>query len=275
MSQVKRISGREHKASSPGIWLNLVGIAFFSYTLFSLMMMASQTKIIGAVVATALWFLSCYTTKQSFALSDQKYSYLKSSARKLRGISAIFIFLAIFIFAYSNAELHFIAALIIALASAIGSVLYYGWPKDTNLEDLPTGISQHKLVQLSTKAEELIKDLKREVYDVKERSNKNVLRTVIKKTDDLLDTLEKDPKDLYSSRKFINIYLQQSVDITKKLNNAENNKSGNSNNIKYQQTMLAFVEVIDEHHQAIQIADADSLDTQIEVLKQRLESEGI
>lgn len=276
MAKAVRISGNSHpEIIGSIIWLNLIGIAFFVYTIAYTILGDTRGGTISAVLTTMLWYLAYYTTKRSFIAGNKKYNYLKSSARRLRIIAATSIFFAIFIFAYTHTNIYFIGAVVAGFMSAYGSVLYYGWPQDEQTESLPVGISQHKLVQLSEKADALISALKREVYEVQNVKNKEILRVVINKIDTLIDTLEKDPKSLYSSRKLINIYLEQSVDITKKLNDAEKGKYSESNNSKYQKTMLEFIEVIDDHHHAVQAADADSLDTQIEVLKQRLKGEGL
>lgn len=113
---------------------------------------------------------------------------------------------------------------------------------------------------------------------IQDRSIQIKARNIGLLTEKILDTIEKDPKDLKPSRSFLNYYLDAVLKILNQYNEMSTQKIGSKDVeqliVKVDGTLTALEQACEKHLKRLMENDLLDLDTELTVLQRTIEMEG-
>ena len=101
------------------------------------------------------------------------------------------------------------------------------------------------------------------------------LRDVLGKADEVIAEIERDPRDLRRARKFLNVYLSGAADVTEDFVETWPRTKSPELEAGFRELLVDMKQVFAEQHEKLLRDDELDLDVQMEVLRTRLEKEGV
>lgn len=101
------------------------------------------------------------------------------------------------------------------------------------------------------------------------------LRDVLGKADDVIAEIERDPRDLRRARKFLHVYLSGAVEVTENFVETWPRTKAPELEAGFRELLADMKRVFAEQHEKLLQDDRLDLDVQMEVLRTRLEKEGV
>ena len=238
----------------------------------------NSISIIKYSICYGLFFIGAKVAKKGFNYEKiyQNSALAKAPRLPYKTIGATIISFATFFTSMSLAN-SFVFSLIVAFCSLFGFYLFYGFdPKEDKIGDLKVGVRAEDIIDITTKAESKINSLKDLRSELVNKEAKEDLDTIIKETESIINSIKEDPNDLSKARKFFNIYLDRTYDITTEF--VKNLKRGNITNEledRYKKLLSSMKNVIKEQKDKLNDDDILSLDIQMEALVKQLNQEGV
>jgi len=238
----------------------------------------NSISIIKYSISYGLFFIGAKVAKKGFNYEKiyQNSALAKAPRLPYKTIGATIISFATFFTSMSLAN-SFVFSLIVAFCSLFGFYLFYGFdPKEDKIGDLKVGVRAEDIIDITTKAESKINSLKDLRSELVNKEAKEDLDTIIKETESIINSIKEDPNDLSKARKFFNIYLDRTYDITTEF--VKNLKRGNITNEledRYKKLLSSMKNVIKEQKDKLNDDDILSLDIQMEALVKQLNQEGV
>jgi len=278
MSSAKRYDPSKKRTTSlTGILLYLLPSPILLAIIISFFTQNS-ISIIKYSISYGLFFLGAKVAKKGFDYEKvyQNSALAKAPRLPYKTIGATIISFATFFTSMSLAN-SFVFSLILAFCSLFGFYLFYGFdPREDKIGDLKVGVRAEDIIDITTKAESKVNSLKDLRKELLNREAKDDLDLIIKETESIINSIKEDPNDLSKARKFFNIYLDRTYDITKEF--VKNLKRGNITNEledRYKKLLLSMKNVIKEQKDKLNDDDILSLDIQMEALVNQLNQEGV
>ncbi len=235
--------------------------------------------IITNSIAFALFLLAATLAKRGFVQEKIYHDSTLIKAPKLpyKTVAALFLALATLYTSYATTSNSLLLSILLALAAFLGFYLYYGFdPRQDKIGDLPIGVNAEDLIEITQEARQKITkltSLKRELHDF---TSKEYLQSIIWETQEIIDSVEKNPGDLSRARKFFKIYLARTENITEEfVTNLKNSNIDDKMTANYNSLLKSVQETIKEQKEKLNDDDILRLDVQIEALTKQINHEGV
>ncbi len=168
-------------------------------------------------------------------------------------------------------------SIILAIFFLIGFYLYYGFdPTEDKVGELGIGVTAEEVIEITGRARKSLSQLKSIKRRVKDPEVESMIDSVVKETEDVIKAIEKDPNDLSKARKFFNVYLHRTEQISSEyLKNLENENIDEGLRQNFKELLRSVTETIHEQKARLDEDDVTRLDIQIEALTKQLKNEGV
>jgi len=247
--------------------------------LFFALIAGKTTAILTLAIATALYLLGATIARKGF-LAEREYNksiLAKAPKLKYKTVSAIVLALATFYTSLFAAHNSLILSIVLGVFFIIGFYLYYGFdPVEDKVGELGIGVTAEEVIEITGRAKKSVDHLKKIRQRVKDPEVEMMIDSVVKETEDVINAIEKDPNDLSKARKFFNVYLYRTEQISKEyLKNLENENIDETLRKNFKELLQSVTKTIHEQKARLDEDDVTRLDIQIEALNKQLKNEGV
>ena len=247
--------------------------------LFFALIAGKTTAILTLAIATALYLLGATIARKGF-LAEREYNksiLAKAPKLKYKTVSAIVLAFATFYTSLFAAHNGLILSIVLAVFFLIGFYLYYGFdPLEDKVGELGIGVTAEEVIEITGRAKKSVDHLKKIRQRVKDPEVEAMIDSVVKETEDVIGAIEKDPNDLSKARKFFNVYLYRTEQISKEyLKNLENDNIDETLRNNFKELLQSVTKTIHEQKARLDEDDITRLDIQIEALNKQLKNEGV
>jgi 5-bromo-4-chloroindolyl phosphate hydrolysis protein len=249
------------------------------FALFFALLGGHTGAILSLGIATALYLLGATVARKGF-LAEREYNksiLAKAPKLKYKTVSAIILAFATFYTSFFTAGNGMILSIILAIFFMIGFYLYYGFdPVEDKVGELGIGVTAEEVIEITGRAKKSVDHLKKIRRRVKDTDVESMIDSVVHETEDVIKAIEKDPNDLSKARKFFNVYLHRTEEISKEyLKNLENENIDETLRENFKKLLRSVTETIHEQKARLDEDDITRLDIQIEALTKQLKNEGV
>jgi 5-bromo-4-chloroindolyl phosphate hydrolysis protein len=261
-----------------GILLYILSIPLI-LALFFALLSGKTASILTLSVATVLTLLGATIARRGF-LAEREYNksiLAKAPKLKYKTVSAIILAFATFYTSFFTTHNGLILSIVLALFFLIGFYLYYGFdPTKDKVGELGIGVTAEEVIEITGRAKKSIAQLKNIRRRVKDPEVEKMIDSVVRETEDVIAAIEKDPNDLSKARKFFNVYLYRTEQISSEyLKNLENGNIDGTLRNNFKELLKSVTETIHQQKARLDEDDVTRLDIQIEALNKQLKNEGV
>lgn len=166
-------------------------------------------------------------------------------------------------------------SLVFAGLAGLGHYLYYGTdPKGEKISQRLGGYSTAELVEIVKEAEVRLLDIEDQRLKINSPELSERLGRIINISRDVLLTLEKNPRELRRSRKFLNVYLEGAQRVTRGYAEMHSKTDAGFLDKNFREVLVTIENSFKAHREKLLANDVLDLDIQIEVLKKQLDDDG-
>jgi 5-bromo-4-chloroindolyl phosphate hydrolysis protein len=189
----------------------------------------------------------------------------------------VIITFATFFTSYFSANNDLFLSILLALISFIGFYFYYGLdPKIDKVGDLNFGVNAEDVINITKSAEKKVQNLKTLQKNISDNTINSLLDNIIDQTTHIIKSIQENPNDLSRARKFFNIYLDRTCEITDDyVANLKKEIIDDKIKENYIVLLKSVKETIKEQKQRLNEDDITKLDIQIEALTKQIKNEGV
>ena len=194
----------------------------------------------------------------------------------LKSFSAVILGIATTIAAHFAAGQDVGISVIFGIGAIAGFFMYYGFdPTESSVSADGHGVSREEMSEALSEAYGKLDRINQARRGIASREFQNRLGFIASSTEKILETIERDPRDLRRARKFLHVYLDGIQKVTEQY--AETHKETNSTELEqnYRVLLADMEKVCKEQNEKLLQNDVFDLDVQIEVLSTRLKREGL
>ncbi len=261
-----------------GVMLYILSLPLI-IALFFALLKGKSSMIVTLGVATILYLVAATVARRGF-LIEREYNdsiLAKAPKHKYKTISAVILAFATFYTSLFATHNGLILSIVLALVLMIGFYLYYGFdPQKDKIGDLGLSISAEEVIEITNRAKNSVEQLKKIKTQIKDQEVSDMIDLVVKETNDVITSIEKDPNDLSRARKFFNVYLHRTEQISHEyLKNLENENIDETLRNNFKELLQSVTQTIAQQKVRLNEEDITRLDIQIEALNKQLKSEGV
>ncbi|RUM71149.1 MAG: hypothetical protein DSZ09_03320 [Sulfurovum sp.] len=273
MSKAKRYIPKEKPTFhyTKGTLLYLFLIPLF----FSLVLALFQTNIKAFMLngISFLLFFSVATLSKKGFVQEGKYTQeIFTNAPKVpyKMIAAYLLGGATFFTAYVPGEQAFTKSIFLAIIATIGYYLFYGFdPKIDKFNNLGN-ISSDFVLKTIQEAKIKLNHIKKNMSSIKDPTLYDKLDTAVIKAENILRTLQEDPKDIRVARKFLIVYIDGIANVTDSYTALEESKISPQTKTKLHLLMDDVEKRFDKELKRLKKNNEFELDVHIDVLKEQI-----
>ncbi len=280
MALAKRYKPQEGKQRFliRGIYLYILAFPLI-LALFFALLGGWTASILSLAIATALYLLGATVARKGF-LAEREYhqsTLAKAPRLKYKTVSAVILALATFYTSYFTTPNGLILSIVLAAFFLIGFYLYYGFDlTEDKVGDLGIGVTAEEVIEITGRAKKSVRQLEKIRQDVRDPEVETMIDAVIKETRDVIEAIEKDPNDLSKARKFFNVYLYRTEQISQEyLKNLQNDNIDDTLRENFKTLLQSVTQTIHDQKAKLDQEDITRLDIQIEALNKQLKNEGV
>lgn len=247
--------------------------------LFFALLGGKTASILTLAVATALYLLGATIARRGF-LAEREYNQsilAKAPKLKYKTVSAIVLAFATFYTSLFTAGNSLLLSIILAVFFLIGFYLYYGFdPTEDKVGELGIGVTAEEVIEITGRARKSLDKLRKIRPRLGDSELEQMIDAVVKETEEVIEAIEKDPNDLSKARKFFNVYLYRTEQISNEyLKNAQKENIDAQLRENFKSLLRSVTETIHEQKARLDEDDMTRLDIQIEALNKQLKNEGV
>ncbi|HHJ18477.1 MAG TPA: 5-bromo-4-chloroindolyl phosphate hydrolase [Gammaproteobacteria bacterium] len=258
-----------------GLILGLLGASLLPTAIVALLGGRLMTLVQASLVFLAL-VAAAWLTRRGVAqdLEYQKRS-LVAEPKPLKRGAMLLTAAAAGLLALGLNHYNLFAALVFAGLAGLGHYLYYGTdPKGEKISERLGGYSTEELVEIVKEAETRLLDIEHQRLKINSTELSERLGRIIDITRDVLSTLEKNPRELRRSRKFLNVYLEGAQRVTRGYAEMHDKTEADFLDKNFRDVLVTIEDSFKAHREKLLANDVLDLDIQIEVLKKQLDEDG-
>lgn len=270
---------RQGRGKPGGFALTLLFLAPFPLLLSGVSKIMAAAPI-GAAIAIgtyALFVLAAWTLREGIkaetAYNERKIARAPMFPRKLiaAGLSGGSVFLA----AWLGWGQNMFTGIGLGGLAVAAHIVAFGFDP-MRRKGLP-GFNEYetdRVARAVEKAEAIIEDIRKAAALINNRAIERKVDSLISSAQEMLRTVEEDPRDLTRARKYMSVYLSGARDATVKFVEL-NRRSADPVQREAFTSLITDLETSFTGQRALMLADNQSdLDVEIEVLQERLQREG-
>ena len=233
----------------------------------------------GFAVAFALCMLAATLVRKGVTIEQEakrRKIVRRSSTVPYKLLGACVLGVAIGIGASVGAGISLFSSLLLAVASAVGSVFVYGTDPSRHAPDMPSvGVTSEEVIEILDEADDKILAIEAARARIHNVELKDRLKNIVTGVREIMGIVEEDPRDLRRARKFLKVYLDGAQRVTEGY--ADTHKYGDNGELEdnFRNVLSTIETVIDEQKGKLLENNLTELDVQIEVLQLQLEKEGV
>ncbi len=160
--------------------------------------------------------------------------------------------------------------------AALGYYLFYGLdPRGEKISERLGGYSTEELVAILREAEDKIIDIEHQRLKLGEGELNERLGRITNLARQVLEILEKKPRELRRARRFLNVYLDGAQRVTRDYARVHDKTDADFLDRNFRDVLKTIEETFESQRETLLRDDVLDLDIQIEVLKKQLEEDGI
>lgn len=211
---------------------------------------------------------------------DFRSAKIAEAARApLKTVGGAIITIATFLTAWLSAGQGIAASVAIALGAALGFFLTYGFDaRGAKGVAADAGVTVAEVREALTEARAriaAIEEAGKKLAGPAAPELRQKLRGVVGAANKVLGLIEEDPRDLRRARKFLNVYLDGAKTVTENYASTATKTQSPEMEAKFRALLDDMQKTFDEQHARLLENDTLDLDAQIEVLKIRMNKEGL
>jgi 5-bromo-4-chloroindolyl phosphate hydrolysis protein len=162
--------------------------------------------------------------------------------------------------------------LFLGTIATIGYFLYYGFdPRDDKLENIGD-ISAEFVLRTLAEARAKLSSIETDMSMINDRDLNSKLEVAVSKAYEVLNTIEKDPKDLRVSRKFIIVYIDGIKRVTKSYTEMSENEIGEETKNRLSNLLSDIDERFEKEIARLKRNNQFDLDVHIDVLQEQIKN---
>jgi len=271
----KRYDGKSDvNINLKGMMLYVLIFPLLVATFFSLAS-GDVKKFVFNLSAYVVFFAGIKVAKKGFEeekkYNSSKLSLAPKSKYKLKG--AMIVGVGSFIASMFCVENSLVSSVMLALATTVGFVFYYGLDPSEDKVDTTLSKILEDAIEVVEDVKLKLSELEKINYKFDNKEIKESFRIIINDIEGFVKKVEDDPRILTKVRKFFKVYLARVVEISKEFSSYDDiDKSVEDR----------FVSLLDELKQTVvqqkkllEEKDLTGLDIQIEALQKQLKNEGV
>lgn len=195
-------------------YLFLVPIAF------AVVLSLIKLKILYFILNLIGFGLFYLTAKANSIGLEQEFEYYTKTLAKApkipyKTIAGVMLGISTLYIAFFAGGKSLLVGIFLGIVASIGYFLYYGFdPRKDKLANLGD-ISPDFVLETLKISRDKLKSIEEDMEKIKNSKLNSKLRVAVDKAYEILDNIEKDPKDLRVARKFIIVYLDGIKEVTK------------------------------------------------------------
>jgi 5-bromo-4-chloroindolyl phosphate hydrolysis protein len=192
-------------------------------------------------------------------------------------LGGMVIALATSVTAWLGAGHHLVIAVAFGLATLLGCYLSYGFDPHTakRFTDSNSLNTTDRVLETLAQAERSIAAIEQATCDICNAELNGRLWHIVALARQTLSLLKEDPRDLRRARKFLNVYLDGTKQVTEGYAKTHGRVSAPKLENNFRRALVTIEEVFAEQQQKLLESDVSDLDVRIEVLTTQLEREGV
>ncbi len=259
--------------SKKGTLLYLFLVPLFVAVILALLQTNIQAFILNSV-AFALFFLTAKVSTKGFMQEAEYMNAILIKAPKVpyKTISGFLLGGSTFFTTWIAGGKPFISALFLGSIATLGYYLFYGFdPKKDKLENLGDVSAEFVLATINEAREKLgnIADHKRQIKDETLFEN---LTVAIGKAENILETIQADPKDIRVARKFLIVYIDGVAKVTDSYVSMDEEDINSETKKKLYSLMTDLDSRFDKELERLKNNNQFDLDVHIDVLKEQIKN---
>ena len=164
----------------------------------------------------------------------------------------------------------FVKSAFLAIIATVGYYLLYGFdPKKDKLENLGD-ISAEFVLETISEAKSKLSSIKNDMRDIKDTLLYDKLSTAVSKAENILQTIQEDPKDIRVARKFLIVYIDGMAKVTESYTDLDEQDITTHTKVKIH-TLMDDVEIrFDKELSRLKNNNQFDLDVHIDTLKEQI-----
>ena len=164
----------------------------------------------------------------------------------------------------------FLKSAFLAVIATVGYYLFYGFdPKEDKFENLGD-ISSEFVLETLKEAKDKLAHISNDMRNIKDTSLYNKLDIAVAKAENILQTIQKDPKDIRVARKFLSVYIDGVAKVTDSYTALDEKQITPETKAKLH-ALMDDVEIrFDKELARLKSNNAFDLDVHIDVLKEQI-----
>lgn len=237
--------------------------------------------ISGNIIKTLLlatcssgFLIAAILTRHGLKLESQfiKKTIAKAPTTPYKTVGAILLSLCTGLSAYLFTPHGLISSILFAMVAFLGFIFAYGLdPRKDKNKALNFGVSTEEVIEALEAAEINIQGLrvaKKAIIDI---NIKQKLSKIITQAEQIITTIENDPRDLERARKFLRVYLKGAKEVTEKYVDTHNKDAMTTAlNGDFYRVLDSIEETFEHQQRKLNKNNQFDLDVKIEVLETQL-----
>jgi len=266
-----------HQYSPKGLLLYILPLSLIPAIMVALAKGELFSIIINAS-AFSLYILAAGLLRKGLRLEREFLNNTIVGAPKssLKLIATLMISITTAGMAWLGAQQSITVSLLYAAGAFLGMYLSYGLDPRKHIKlEATDGYSSEEIMKMLQHAFKKIRSIELANDKINNIEFNQRIDRICKIADNILQDIEKDPRDLRRARKFLNTYLEGAKKVTEGYANTHKDTQTGELEQNFRQVLETIETVFQEQHQKLQEDDIFDLDVQIEVLNTQLKREGI
>jgi 5-bromo-4-chloroindolyl phosphate hydrolysis protein len=273
MSKAKRYTPKERPTFDykKGTLLYIFVVPLFLSTLLALFNTNVMMFLLSGV--SFVLFLAVANLARKGFLQEEEYhrdTFTKAPKIPYKMIAGYLLGVATFFTAWVTGEQNFMKSAFLAVIATIGYYLFYGFdPKEDKFKNLGDVSSEFVLETLKD-ARGKLAHIEADIENIKDLSLYEKLNIAVAKSENILQVIEKDPKDVRVARKFLTVYIDGVAKVTDSYTSLKEQDINPETKAKLHTLMDDVEERFDKELVRLQANNEFDLEVHIDVLQEQV-----
>jgi 5-bromo-4-chloroindolyl phosphate hydrolysis protein len=263
--------------NSRGLLLYILPLALIPATVLSFMV-GDSSKIIVNVIGCVGFLLAAALLRRGIAAEKQYMDKKITQSPKwpLKTVAAVIIAISTTWVALMGAGHSLITSLFFGVGAIVGMFLFYGVdPRKEKMVSGSHGYSAEEISQTVDEAELQIVGIEQANKQINNRQFNQRIDGICEHAREIVGIIQEDPGDIRRARKFLNVYLDGALKVTKGYAEMQDKHQSEELTQNFNNVLQTIESVFVEQKTKLLEDDILDLDVQIEVLTTQLKHEGV
>ncbi len=260
-----------NKSLSKPFLLYIFAIPFIISVIVALFAMDIKAFMLNGI-AMVLYMGVLYLSNKGFSQEAHYHQSILAKAPKIpyKLFSSLLLAIVVFYTSFAISQKAIIQSAFISLISIVGYYLYYGFdPKTDKLSNLGD-ISQEFVLETIAEATNKLDFIQTKLSYIKKYSLKSKIENAINLSQEILQTIQQDPKDIRVARKFLMVYLDGIKDVIVSYSELDSDDISDGTHTKLEELFDDIQDRFDKELERLKNNNQFDLDVNIDTLKTQI-----